>query len=417
MKKKIGFSAAFALLLCLIGGCGHNNESISDRMSALPEQKVAEEPATPQVSYQMLESLLKKTAVTLQMPTDIYETNLWDLGMRIDPNGNRYYDPILLSAFCTSLCNATLKKPINASVSMTEDLSEPFAYVPDTSGVTVDPNRMASLLTAMDYNADAYSIVLPTVEIPAGVTVQSLTEQHALLATYSTSFKKSPLCNSNRVFNIKKAAAMINGSIVMPGETFSMNRTIGDRNRKNGWKTAAAITGGTYAKEYGGGVCQVSSTLFNTVLMADLAIVERYHHSWPMTYVPIGRDATISTGSKDFIFQNNTDAPITIIASVNEKAKTVTVSLYGEQPDGYAYIELESVRTGTLATKGEKRILDESLPSGTKHVERKARTGKTSVTYQCFYNADGLLIERREAFRDSYPSIQGIVYLSSDLYY
>lgn len=417
MRKWIGFTAICAVFLCLMCGCGQNNEQLSDRIGTLPEQRVVDEPDRPQISYQMLETLLKKTAVTLQMPTNIYETNLWDLGMRIDPNGNRYYDPLLLGAFCASLCNATLQKPVNASVNMTDDLSEPFAYTPDISGVTVDPNQMVSLLTAMDYNADAYSIMLPTVEMQAGVTLQSLMDQHTLLCEYSTSFKKSPLSNSNRVFNIKKAASMINGSVVMPGETFSMNKTIGDRNKKNGWKTAAAITGGKYAKEYGGGVCQVSSTLFNTVLMADLAIVERYHHSWPMTYVPIGRDATISTGSKDFIFRNDTNAPITIIASVNEKAKTVTVSLYDARPDGYAYIELESSRTGTLSSKGEKRILDESLPSGTRHVERKARTGKTSVTYQRFYNADGLLIERREAFRDSYPSIQGIVYLSSDLYY
>lgn len=372
--------------------------------------------ASPQaaIDYVSLERTLEKTPVVLRMPNGVYETSLWEMGMRIDPNGNRYYDPMLLSSFCEGICQSSAVPPVNASVLYS---GGDFSYTESASGMTVDAQRMAQLLQGMSYTADAYSIAMPAATVEAEVTAEQLQQQRQLIAQYTTSFNKSPLNNKNRVFNITKAAEMINGKTVKPGESFSMNRTIGDRNKKNGWKTATAIYSGKYTKEYGGGVCQVSSTLFNAVLMANLEVTERYHHSWPMTYVPIGRDATISTGSKDFIFRNNTQSDIVVAAQVNAAAKKLTVSLYGTPPSEYAYIEIESKRTGSLASKGEERILNESLPHNTRVVERKARTGRTSVTYQCFYDADGNLLERRVAYRDTYPSIRGIVYLSSDLYY
>lgn len=407
--KRYGICIILTFLLVVGTGCAD-----SDNVpSPVAETEAAVEDV---IDHDALRQTLKKTTVVLSMPNGVYEYDLWSMGMRIDPDGNRYYDPTLLNRFCTRLCSMSAILPIDASAAYSGG-EEPFSFTADTDGRAVDAEHMASLLSGMSYDADAYSVAVPAEATEADITVDQLQQERQLLASYTTSFNKSPLNNKNRVFNIKKAADMINGKTVLPGETFSMNRTIGDRNKKNGWKTASAITGGKYTKEYGGGVCQVSSTLFNVVLMADLEIVERYHHSWPMSYVPIGRDATISTGSKDFIFRNSTASDIVISAQVNTSANKLTVSLYGTPSDKYAYIELESERTGSVDSKGEKRILDESLPNNTRVVERKARTGRKSVTYQCYYDGNGKLLERKVAFRDTYPSIQGIVYLSSDLYY
>ena len=220
----------------------------------------------------------------------------------------------------------------------------------------------------------------------------------------------------NRVNNMDIAASRINGVFLAPGEEFSMNQTILDRNKENGYYLAPAIRNGTYEKEYGGGVCQVSSTLFNAVMMADLTVTERHHHSWPMTYVPIGRDATISTGYKDFKFINSTEDELIIFAHLDRKAKTVTVRLYGVQSPDFDHIKIVSKRTGSLPSKGTKVHLDESLSAGTRVEERKERRGKTSVTYKEYYDADGKLLKRETAYEDSYPSIEGLVYVSADLY-
>ena len=136
-----------------------------------------------------------------------------------------------------------------------------------------------------------------------------------------------------------------------------------------------------------------------------------------MTYVPIGRDATIATGYKDFCFTNSSDSDVVIVAWADASAKTVTVQLYGKHSKDFSYIEIISKRTGTLDAKGTQKILDESLPAGTTAVERKSRQGKTSVTYKDYYDKAGNRIKRVVAYEDKYPSIEGIELVSPDLYY
>ncbi|MDD6888326.1 MAG: VanW family protein, partial [bacterium] len=222
---------------------------------------------------------------------------------------------------------------------------------------------------------------------------------------------------ADRVFNIRKAAAAIDGVILAPDAAFDCNAVLGDRNEENGWRMAAGIRGGQYVQEYGGGVCQVSSTLFNAVMMADLPITERHPHSWPMSYVDIGRDATISTGGKNFCFVNSTGAPLTLSASVDGEGQTVTVALYGTPvlPDGQ-YITVSSERTGTLPALPDELLLDESLPYGTRVVEREGREGRTARTYKEYHAADGTLLRRELAYEDTYRSISARVYVSTDLY-
>ena len=160
----------------------------------------------------------------------------------------------------------------------------------------------------------------------------------------------------------------------------------------------------------------MSSTLFNAVMMADLTVTERHHHSWPMTYVPIGRDATISTGYKDFKFVNSTESELVIFAHLDRSAKTVTVRLYGQKSGEFDHIKVTSKRTGSLPAKGTKVLLDESLPAASRVEERKERRGKTSVTYKEYYDAGDQLIKKETVYEDSYPSIEGLVYVSSDIY-
>lgn len=133
------------------------------------------------------------------------------------------------------------------------------------------------------------------------------------IAYYSSNYVNNP----NRTTNMRLAAEAIDGTIVMPGETFSFNKTVGQRTYSKGYKDAPVFTGGNNVENgVGGGICQVASTMFNTALYANMGIVERSQHSQRVTYVPLGRDAAISWGSQDFRFKNTTQYPVKIRISV-----------------------------------------------------------------------------------------------------
>lgn len=292
-----------------------------------------------------------------------------------------------------------------------------FTYTEEVVGCSTDVVTLANdLAKAIEAGNTETVIVAVRNEIPADYTLAQAQADTALIAQFSTSFSGSTYSKANRVYNIKKAASLINGYKLEPGATFDMNAVLGDRNAKNGWKEATGIKYGAYVQEYGGGVCQVSSTLYNVVLMADLTVTERQHHSWPLGYVDIGRDATISTGGPNFCFVNSSQAPVFITASVDEKAKTITVRIYGRPLADGVTIKLSSKKTGSIENPGDEIRRDASLPAGTRVVERESRAGSTAETYKLYYDAQGNLLKKELVTRDKYPAIKGIIYVSSDLY-
>ena len=131
----------------------------------------------------------------------------------------------------------------------------------------------------------------------------------------------------NRLNNIILAAAAVNGLILEPGEEFSFNRTVGQRTTARGYKLAPAFSNGTTVQAVGGGICQVSSTIYSAILDTDIRVTERHPHGLPVAYIPRGRDATVSWGSLDFRFMNNTEYPLRIDAEVD--GRTITVHIYG----------------------------------------------------------------------------------------
>lgn len=325
-------------------------------------------------------------------------------------------DENLLAAAVSSAARELYVPPVDAEALLDAGAAEPFSFSPGRDGQTVDENALSALLREAAACGASRRISVPLLAAPPAVTLEQVQKNRQLVASFTTSFQKSPYNNANRVFNIKKAAGKINGVILEAGETFDCNEVLGDRNEANGWRLAPGIVNGAYESEYGGGVCQVSSTLFNAVLMADLSIDERHPHSWPMGYVDIGRDATISTGGKNFRFTNSTEHELYLFARIDETEKTLTVSLYGAPLPGGGWIELASEQTGWLAAPKETVLLDESLPQNTKLVAREARRGRTARTYRLSYSAEGELLEKELSHEDVYRSIDGVTYLSTDLY-
>ncbi len=213
--------------------------------------------------------------------------------------------------------------------------------------------------------------------------------------------------DKNRNTNIRLAAQAINGTAVMPGETFSFNQTTGQRTMEKGYQPAAAIAGGATVDEVGGGVCQVSSTLFNAAAMANLAIVDRSPHAWPSNYVDAGRDATVNWPDLDFKFRNDKTTPVFVVAFCENSA--CTVEIYGAALDTGISIDLIS-RVVSVSEPPQTALYENNpaLPHGTNQVKVKARTGYDVETYQVFLQ-NGREIGRQLLCVSRYPMIQQVI--------
>lgn len=195
-------------------------------------------------------------------------------------------------------------------------------------------------------------------------------------------------------------AAAINGRIYNPGEEFWYNATVGQRTEARGFQPAAAYSGGKTVTSIGGGICQVSSTLYYSALMADLQIVLRYAHMFDPGYMPVtGCDATVSWGGPDFAFRNSTNYPIKITTSYNDETNQLTITLLGTKTDDH-YVEM----TNQFLSYSERKTVyqeSESVAPGTTEVEQYGHNGYAVQTYRNVYAGDGTLLRStKEAYSD-----------------
>lgn len=194
------------------------------------------------------------------------------------------------------------------------------------------------------------------------------------LGSFSTRYSAG---NVARSANVALAASRINGVILLPGETFSYDKTVKPRTKANGYKEAPVYVGNKVESGLGGGICQTSSTLYSAVLYSNLEIVSRTSHSLPVSYIPAGQDATIAEGYIDFLFRNNTEYPIKISAGAS--AGTVSCSILGTKTKDFK-VELVN-QNHSFTQPPVKREFDASLPKGTKKVTQKGAGGySTSST-------------------------------------
>lgn len=171
------------------------------------------------------------------------------------------------------------------------------------------------------------------------ITADELEEKlfSATLGSYSTSYGGS---TSNRASNVARAASLINGTILAPGDVFSFNDTVGKRTVENGFKTASEYANGQTVQGIGGGTCQVSSTLYSATLYADMQIVDRLNHMMAVGYIPLGQDATVSDSGVDFKFKNSSDYPVKISAYTS--GGTITVQIIGTDWEPHREVKISS---------------------------------------------------------------------------
>ena len=302
----------------------------------------------------------------------------------------------------------------DATVQINKDAEDPaqmFVFTNAVTGVELDQQAFITLIEdTLAVGTKTGELTIPVIITEPQIMDGAATEGIVLRSHFESSFAKSPYNRDTRVFNIKKACGLISGTILEPGQVFSTNDTLGPRTYALGWKGAPAIIeGGASEDQAGGGVCHVSTTLYDAVVMADLEIVYRRGHSSKLGYDPGGLDATINTGTIDFKWKNNTDSNIYVIMYVDDEKKVVVCDIYGEAfPEEYDEIRLTSKKLRTLTPQGEIEYrVDKTQKPDYHKVFAERKNGSVYQSYKNYYK-NGELVKTEKLAETTYPARNGI---------
>lgn len=208
---------------------------------------------------------------------------------------------------------------------------------------------------------------------------------------YSSSVK-------NRKENIRLAASKFNNMKLNPGDEISFNDVVGEISEKTGFKSATVIVGGEYESGIGGGICQVSTTLYNSLILSDLEITERHNHSRPIHYVDLGTDAAVARGYKDLKFKNNTNNPILILSEAN--GEKLNFKVLGNGSDRDYEVKIIPQLLGTVSP-GVDTIYSDALPEGESTVRESGARGYSYKTYKEIIK-NGEVVEKKEISKSYY---------------
>lgn len=268
--------------------------------------------------------------------------------------------------------------------------------VPEQPGVKLDADAAVAALRAVNPLDEPATVDLTVRTIQPRILAANLAGISGEVARFSTHYSET----GNRARNIAVACRRINGTVLLPGDVFSYNQIVGPRESGSGFRLAPVIVRGKLEPGMGGGVCQVSTTLYNAALLADLQIVSRTHHAFPVHYVPAGRDATVAYGSIDFRFRNNTDGPIAVAAS--GAGGRVVMRIFGK-PMPNRQVRLE--RTGVDSTEAPVRTTtDPRLPPGKRVVLEPGRSGHRAKLWRVVV-VDGKRVKRELISSDTYAPV------------
>ena len=276
---------------------------------------------------------------------------------------------------------------------------DPFEIFPHVEGVNFDKEEAKKIL---EKNKEEYEIPL-TITVPEITTNKIGTEAFPdMISTFSTRYDAS---NIPRTTNLKLAMQKLNGVVVSPGETFSYNKTLGKRTAEAGYKEAGGFAGGRVVQTLAGGICQISSTLYDAVLYANLDIVERHNHMFLAGYVGAGKDATVVYGTYDFKFKNTRKYPVMIKTSIGNGI--AQISIYGIKEEVEYEVEISSKILSYISYKVIYET-DNSLTSGTEKVVQNGMNGCKSITYKIL-KLNGKQVSSTVLSTDTYDPMNKII--------
>ena len=262
-------------------------------------------------------------------------------------NSPVYFEPVIifnedyLKTTFDDINKEIMVEPVDASFKLENEI---LTITNDINGRTIDEMELKREIVKALYT-DTKTILIPTKELRSNNSKEKLQSMgiEVKIAEYSTEFNKAL---KGRTENIKLAAKKLNYHIIPHGQVFSFNEVVGERTKEKGYEEAAVFINNEVVNDIGGGVCQVSSTIYNLALLIDLEIIERTNHSLPVSYVPLGRDATVNYNNIDLKFKNNTGGYLLLITEVIDD--TLTAKFFGSKKQ-YNYIELFSETIKTIS--------------------------------------------------------------------
>ena len=277
--------------------------------------------------------------------------------------------------------------------------TEPFMIYPETNGISFEIENAKTIIAEEKEEYEIPLIITKPAKRTKDLGKEAFPE---LIATYSTKYNPGLV---DRTTNLRIAANKINGTVLLPNEEFSYNKIVGKRTAEAGFKKAAVYSGGKVVDGIGGGICQITSTLYDAVVIANLNVTVRRNHQFVPGYSGAGKDATVVWGAQDFKFINSRKYPVRITATV--EGGTATVQVWGKKEDVEYDITIETKKTATIPYTTEY-IKDETLPAGQQVVEQEGNNGRKVEAYKVT-RLNGNVVSTTLLSKDTYNAMKKIV--------
>ncbi len=308
-------------------------------------------------------------------------------------------DQTRLQAALAAVAPQVNREPLDAKISVND--SNVLQKTPGQSGVVLLVPDTAQALARDLQNPQATEVDLVVKEQPPNISAEDLAGLQMVLAAYSTPYHT---WQRDRTHNMALAIGEVNGTVLKPGEEFSLNETVGERTVAGGYRSAPIFRDGKVVPDTGGGICQVASTLYNTGLLANLDILQRDHHSRPVWYCKTGRDAAVYWGSKNLRFRNSLKHTIVILGEV--RGDRLWSAVVGHAEDDYD-VDLTVTNLSTWGSN-TKTIEDPSLPPGKRVVENPG-CGGARATLWMTVSQNGRQIKKVKLHDDYYSAVTRVV--------
>ncbi len=397
---------------------------------------------TEDKAYEEVEKILnlnfKDVAIELKCNDNIYKISLKESGcvfliseavrkaFLVGREGNilKRFQSILVSIFSRNdiytgiMCNRDIMK--DKLIKIKKQIDKPYKnagvmienkniiFVEEEIGYNLNIEKNIDIITQNLLQKNFGTILLIVDEKFPGIIYDDIFEIEDILSTFKTHFNKSYY---NRANNISLACNKLNNTIIMPGSIFSVDRALGPRTKEAGYLDAPIIFNGELIQGAGGGICQVTTTLYGTVLRAGLEVIERTPHSMTLAYIEPGQDATIVEDAIDFKFKNNLDYALCINAEAVEG--DITISVFGRKID-LNNIVIRSEVLEVYYPEEEEIIIDENIPKGETIVLQKPKYGYKTVVWRDFCDVNGNVIKSEKISEDIYKPVRGRKKVNTD---
>lgn len=325
------------------------------------------------------------------------------------------YDMSSINQILAQIKSEVDKAPVSATKVYDDTVWPPYTYTDDVDGQELDITGLNEQIMGMVDRLESGVVDLTPTPVKAPITRAYLESQIVKLSSFETTIGNTS--TEGRFANIKLGTEMFNHLIIKSGESVSFNKVTGKRTEANGFQQALELAYGEYVMGWGGGICQVSSTLYNAVVNAGLEVRSRTQHSRPSSYVEKGLDATVQDDRIDFVFRNNTNADIFIETEYYKKGSyyRCKFTIYGRpDPNGYSYKlvseVVQTIEKPETVYKPDKEM-QYVVYDDEEYVYSKGEDGYIVDVYLVTMDANGLEVSREKKYTDTYKAVAPVTYV------